>query len=645
MFLDITTEYACNCAVCFPNNNNTAYITQTPGVIAEVSDEDFATEIWVKPTSAPSFAPVWGWFHPGVYNPGKDFWSLDLVNVGGQLYPRLIIGYTTAGSLLVAARGSVPVPLNEWVHIVVNKIGTDRTQWEFYVNGVRSFGIPSGAANYYYTNPGLSHTNHGFMFGRINLPAHSGHFSGCMAQARLYKRTIGMAEVKYNFQSGFYRPFNLQELLTWTPFNSITGNTTAAIDDNVQTAFLSNFSGNPWSDDCPPSAECARDPDCRLENPEDPLLLESCDQIDFPDINNITADCGNYRPKIQAAGGVKLYFPCERGDEVFADIASNSYINERELVFAFRIKDTTDNAFIQLAFFDCTADMVLEDSTIINLTGDYKEDINQIMSQIATFTGYRGYMVGDTMYIKAGGCRCDMSHVLIVRRLPVNDSGGVSLDPFTDINLNQYPVPYNCQEGICTSYFIINYHGLCVDRVMDPVCVEDIKYSVKLNCDIPVSEWCAYSGGRFGWGSLVAQGASFFSQPVEIGKHCDSMLIRYRNENTGWLVMRVNATMEKAGYNKRQEISMSSKGTTRKLLSVIDETYVISTDYYSKKWHDAFVLALESDYMEVVFEGEWVPIVAEETYKINWEEIPRPQKGKGEITVKRAKYKYFNTFC
>jgi hypothetical protein len=652
MYLDITTEFSCCCAVCFPNNNATAYIAQNPGLIGEVEDRNFAVEIWVKPTSINAFAPLWSWYKDNAYNAAEQFWTLDIYTSGGNHYPRLTVGYN-GGGLRLDARGNTPIAINEWVHIVVNKIGTDRRKWEFFVNGVRTTGtLVSAAANGYYTNPGLTHTSHQFFYGKFTNGIESKYFSGCMAQARLYDRPLGMGEVKYNYQSGFYKPFSVEDLLTWSPFNACSGSASATIDGNIQSAFLSNFSGNPWSSDCPSFTFCnTGSNECRVNNPEDFLVFEACDQQTFPNLNEKKVSCekadANIRPILQSQINVGYCTDCAAGSVVAEPIVTGGYIDSSNLVMGFSVAGITKAvSYMQIATYQCDTETVVQDSGIIEFPGDtITQHINEIITAAFANAGYEAFFENGTIYLNLGFCPCNEQHIFFTRRLTSSDSGPYELDPFLGVALEQYPDAFDCGISGCTSYTIINFYEMCVNREYDPVCVETTHYSLDLACDLSEYNLCELDGKRFCFGSKFAETPSFFTQPVRLGSQCDSILIRYRNENEGWITQRINATVDRAGYSKKQEISTSSKGITRKLLSVIDETFTITTDYYTKRWHDKMLRALESDYMEVQFEGEWISIVADDTYKINWEEIPMPQRGMGEIVVKKSKYKYLNTFC
>jgi hypothetical protein len=647
MYLDITTEGACCCAILFPANNASAYVSQEPGLIAEVEDHNFSVEIWVKPTSVNGFAPLWSWYEPNTYTAGEDFWSVDLFIAGGNIYPRLTCGYDTTPAR-VDARGTVPVALNEWHHIVVNKIGTDRKNWEFFVNGVKSTGLlVSAAPNYFYTNPGLTHTAHQFQFGKFANGIESKFYSGYMAQARLYNRALGMAEVKYNYISGFYKPFSLENLLTWTPFNACTGAFSAAIDTNLQTAFNENFIGNPWVSECP-TVECPPGGGCEDENPEDTLSFHACDQLTFPDLNNIRVPCEktilSYYPAVYAEQNVALCYGCDGNTQSSESAITPDYTSRTNHYWGFSVRDTTANSIFQMATYDCSTDSISQNTGIIDLTGVIADDLNLIISESFTTGNYNVFFEDGVLYVENGYCQCNEAMVFLTRRLPTPDTSGITEDPFYGINLGQYPLPFDCSDSGCVSYTIINYYDACVNREKDPVCVEKSYYEIALSCDPPEGDPCVTDGARLCFRSSLAESPSFFSQPIRFNE-CDTILIRYRNENTTWITQRIRAIVNKAGYNKRQEISVSSKGITRKLLSVIDETFVITTDYYTKRWHDKMLLALESDYIEVLFMGEWIGIVADETYKINWQEIPLPKFGMGEVTVKKSKYKYLNTFC
>lgn len=126
--------------------------------------------------------------------------------------------------------------------------------------------------------------------------------------------------------------------------------------------------------------------------------------------------------------------------------------------------------------------------------------------------------------------------------------------------------------------------------------------------------------------------------------HCDTLLMRWKNNNQLYRQIRINALLKTKNYKLDQEVNKTSKGQHVKLLSIINETFMMTTDYYSEFLHDEILKAIESDTFEIFYNGRWDKFVAIDTYKIEWEEAPNPLVGRGTVKLNRVEYSRINNF-
>jgi hypothetical protein len=104
--------------------------------------------------------------------------------------------------------------------------------------------------------------------------------------------------------------------------------------------------------------------------------------------------------------------------------------------------------------------------------------------------------------------------------------------------------------------------------------------------------------------------------------------------------------IEKISFNKNQEVSYSSKGINRKLYSSVSREWEMRTGYYTQRFHNELMRALESDYFEAEIDGKWERFVFEDSYNIEWDEAePGQKRGKATLKLKSYYRDIYNDFC
>lgn len=292
MYIDLTTDCGCGCcSLTFVNNNNSEYAIQEQSMLDSRLEAsiDFAVEIWVK------FSNSGGGTQCVVTNydasTPNGFWAL--IRNGSII--EFIAGVNIAGAAVFANRIAIfssPIQFNTWYHVVANKITHNPVYWELYINGQKQLNAGTNL------NPNFTHSlnlKQKTKFGWWGFASNDAYFSGSIAQCRLYAKTLSLSEIKYNLKRGFYRPFSIQDLYFWAPFNNCVGVIADALSSNsvgggaqiILNNFLGriNAGGGAWSIDCPPNdvqiQECIGADDCP-EIPTDEIVIERCDNLIFP---------------------------------------------------------------------------------------------------------------------------------------------------------------------------------------------------------------------------------------------------------------------------------------------------------------------------------------------------------------------------
>lgn len=292
MYIDLTTD--CDCGCCglrFKDANNAEYVIQENPMNDPrlVSNIDFAVEIWVKlSNSGGGVQCIATNYDP---NDNKGWWSL--IRNGNLI--EFIAGVNVLGAPVFANRIAIfsnPITFNSWLHIVANRITNNPVYWEIYVNGQKQ---NNGGINF---NPNFDHylnLNNKIKFGWWGFDGNNAFLSGTIVQARLYAKPLSYSEVKYNLRFGFYRPFSIEDVFFWAPFNNCVGVVADAFASNAlgggAQILLQNFGnrivagGGAWVNDCPKDdknyQKCIEQDDCK-EKPTDEIIIQKCDNLLFP---------------------------------------------------------------------------------------------------------------------------------------------------------------------------------------------------------------------------------------------------------------------------------------------------------------------------------------------------------------------------
>jgi hypothetical protein len=252
------------------------------------SNIDFAIEIWVRFSATGGATQVVATNYDSA-NP-LGFWALMRVNntiefIAGTNTNNTAPAFSDRISIV-----SPPINFNTFYHIVANRITNNPVNWELYINGHRIPGTVTVNGNPNYDYP-LNLWQRTF-FGTITGFVAPSYFSGDIAQARFYTRPLSQAEVKYNLRDGFYKPFAIDDIYFWAPFNNCQGAIADVFTTWVQPGLprldLSNFGsrtapgGGAWVSDCGGGTiqGCSDEP-C-YSHVEDELLVKSCDHLVFP---------------------------------------------------------------------------------------------------------------------------------------------------------------------------------------------------------------------------------------------------------------------------------------------------------------------------------------------------------------------------
>ena len=203
---------------------------------------------------------------------------------------------------------------------------------------------------------------------------------------------------------------------------------------------------------------------------------------------------------------------------------------------------------------------------------------------------------------------------------------------------------------------IVFWTNLCLSLWQDVICISDNGTEVEVPCNLTISpistgQNCApgFNYFRIGFSYqdlFLNKHIAFCSQKIRLKNDCDTILIRFKNENEVYKTVRIEGFIEKIGFNKTQEVSYSSKGINRKLYSAVSKEWILTTNYYTEKFHKHLMRALESDYFEAEINGEWHRFIFEDNYSIEWnEEYPNLKKGKAVIKLKSYQRDVYNDFC
>ena len=199
------------------------------------------------------------------------------------------------------------------------------------------------------------------------------------------------------------------------------------------------------------------------------------------------------------------------------------------------------------------------------------------------------------------------------------------------------------------------WSNLCLRLWRDVICIKDNGTMLELPCNfqklVDPNGACKnlFQKMRLGYSYLdllTDRHVAFCSQAIRVVGSCDTILIRFKNDNEIYKTVRIEGTIEKVSFNKNQEVSYSSKGINRKLYSAVSREWEMQTGYYTQRFHVELMRALESDYFEAEIEGKWERFIFEDTYQIEWDDAEPGQK-RGKATLKLRSYQrdIYNDFC
>ena len=616
------------CALRFKDTNTDEYAQQDAFSSTSVFINNFTVEAWVNPQPA---LAVPGFFLPVVNltqwgSSVENFWALDLEEIGGQLKVRFTV---STGVDIVA---DCDLQYGTWYHIVANRIGIASNDWEIYVNGIKQpVYSQNGQFNVAMKFIGIPSALFKITYGNFNDGTTNMFYRGAIAQVRIYNQPLTGMEAQYNYRHGFYEATNQQNLVLWAPFNSCEGIYTTSLIQSAtpqNTITLHNFAGRTalgggaWISDCPCLSTC------EINSEVDPLYFRKTDELYYPVppfSNKLLSDfqfCDNCVPDL--------------------DAGTISRIDTDEVTFSWGLNQVGLTAEFRMEF-------ICADSSIFVIhkkRADYTDAFDfwgGIIDAINTEPGLGMYckIVNGQFIVTASSgntdCLCQSS--FITRSVATVDE----LEYSPPQNKRLFSIA--CGETFTlpfTSFMIISVFDMCITKLDEIKCIEGSRLKIYIPQLSSISNDCS-------WSMCVPEKnvtqANFCTQPVIVNENCNTLLIRFRNENEPYYVMRFAATLSEQNYRKKQEISTSSRGVTRKLLSIVDKTYILRTDYLTRYTHDWIIKACESDIFEIELDGEWKRLTAEETYKIEYEEVPVPQKGMGTITLISYNYEYYNNFC
>lgn len=118
-----------------------------------------------------------------------------------------LIGFNVYdGSFTSGSHGRVTIisgdriSLNEWHHIVVQRIGNNGSDFKLYIDGIsKTFSV---AANTLVTGNLETEGSHNVTIGRITGNAGSDPFKGSLKEVRMYKRILSAEEIASNYNNG-----------------------------------------------------------------------------------------------------------------------------------------------------------------------------------------------------------------------------------------------------------------------------------------------------------------------------------------------------------------------------------------------------------------------------------------------------------
>lgn len=205
------------------------------------------------------------------------------------------------------------------------------------------------------------------------------------------------------------------------------------------------------------------------------------------------------------------------------------------------------------------------------------------------------------------------------------------------------PSTLTTKTNRCTEYSFLELMqiqgaNLCVEIVEDKVCIDSTPMVSFDFSAIPCGNY--YIKSDFGC-----------SQTINVCDVCDTIFLKYRNYNEQLKQIRLKASITNLEFVKKQEISMSSDNTIRKLYAEMQFVWSLDVGEYRAGVHKDIAAALESDiviftdYFEDSFILQEKSFVHEDNYSINWEtNFPRPKISTASTKIKESTTENLNNF-
>lgn len=149
------------------------------------------------------------------------------------------------------------------------------------------------------------------------------------------------------------------------------------------------------------------------------------------------------------------------------------------------------------------------------------------------------------------------------------------------------------------------------------------------------------------------------SEVIELGVHCFSKLIRYRNEQSNFTYpyddnaafyqqTRVGIQNSEFQNKAEQQLSKTSSGQVRLIYARTQKEVEIETDHLDDTRHEALFIALSHDYFAILNEktGVWENFIMNGDYQKEYPDVyPQPLIAKARVKALLTPYDKKNSFC
>jgi hypothetical protein len=668
MYVDINTAFGCSCALSFTQKGAVEYAEQPLGTVTDFLDNDFAIEFWMYPTRQVN-KTFWVWGTKNIASTSPDnTWAVYIVDVSISFFT---LHFNVSNDIHISTQFNLEY--GNWYHVVINRKTSSAGSCQIWVNGkLRNQNIIIGANNYFSVYASDYNGGQVIRYGNVGIVYTSPFepYQGLLAQCRAYSRPLKQAEILHNARFGFNQPFNACDIVLWAPLNNNSGNLTTSVHSEMHTSIqLFNFgsrttaTGGAWVKDCPEpelvSGACGEVFGCDTQQAqEDEIYVLPCDFLALPTPfcdSRVTVTDGN-------SGNCYDCQPVVDNNPVgFFTTNPNYFHNNYEFqynTFAFRIDDIAENAVFYMRII-CGGAVVAETAQVERV--DFPDDelfILGILSEINlafapqfVFTPY--IAEGGVIYVKFISAQTEELKKCLCSAFIFTRNFYNTEDFETEVPTNKRPTTSACIiTDSPTNYVLIDSALMCITKVKDLTCLKEERLlQITADCEIGVGvpgEDCIGAIAikrRLCFGEGGSSGKNFFTNPINFAFHCETLLLRYRNEDEQWKIARIPAVVKSVQYKKNQEVSVSSRGVMRKLLSITHMMYEIETNFMKMRFHTEFLRAIESDYIELEIYGEWVRMVNEGELTIEWEDTGVPYLGKTTANLTSYENKYLNNFC